>query len=179
MPRHRFCRRVLTALASLTSLVLLGAACGDDDALPTSVEIVATDYAFAELPNRIGTRTTLTLRNDSSIEVHELLAFPLPDDITGTASEILAMPEEELDTFLDVPPSLVIVAGPEDEPFAAVGDGTLPEPGRYLLLCAIPTGADPAEFMAAAATSDGPPGVAGGPPHFVHGMAATVEVVEP
>lgn len=52
MPRHRFCRRVLTALASLTSLVLLGAACGDDDALPTSVEIVATDYAFAELRRR-------------------------------------------------------------------------------------------------------------------------------
>ena len=158
--------------------MLLGSACGDDDALPESVEIVATDYAFAELPDRIGTDTTLTMRNDSTREVHELVVFPLPDDIDGTASELLALPEEELAAFLDGPPSLVVVAGPNDAPFVVVGDGTLPEPGRYLLFCAIPTGADPAEYMAAAATSDGPPAVAGGRPHFVHGMATTVEVVE-
>src|SRR5690606_9510204 len=154
-------------------------ACGDDDAaLPDTVEVVATDYAFAGLPARIGTDTTVTMRNDSTGEVHEPVVFPLPDDIDGTAAEILAMPEEELAAFLDGPPSLVVIAGPKDAPFVAVGDGTLPEPGRYLLFCAIPTGADPAEYMAAAATSDGPPEVAGGPPHFVHGMAATVEVVE-
>lgn len=178
MPHHMPTRRVLAALASLASLVLLGAACGDDDALPESVEIVATDYAFAELPDRIGTDTNLTMRNDSTGEVHELVAFPLPEDIDGTAAEILALPEEELAAFLDGPPSLVVVAGPKDAPFVAVGDGTLSEPGRYLLFCAIPTGANPADYMAAAATSDGPPEVAGGPPHFVHGMATTVEVVE-
>ncbi len=52
-----------------------------------------------------------------------------------------------------------------------VGDGTLNEPGRYLILCAIPTGADPAEYLAAAAASNGePPQVAGGAPHLAHGM---------
>ena len=59
---------------------------------------------------------------------------------------------------------------------AAVGDGTLAEPGRYVVLCLIPTGADPAEYLAAAATSDGPPQVDGGPPHIAHGMFAELVV---
>jgi hypothetical protein len=37
-------------------------------------------------------------------------------------------------------------------------------------VCAIPTGADPQEYLEQAATSDGPPEVDGGPPHFVNGM---------
>ena len=63
---------------------------------------------------------------------------------------------------------------------SAEGDGTLTEPGRYLVLCAIPTGADPGEYLAAAAASEGgpPEGVAGGPPHFVNGMWAEVTVVD-
>src|SRR5690606_35839847 len=94
MPDHPSVHQALTALVPLTSLVLLGTACGDDDAaLPDTVEVVATDYAFAGLPARIGTDTTVTMRNDSTGEVHELVVFPLPDDIDGTAAEILAMPE--------------------------------------------------------------------------------------
>jgi len=178
LARVRPSRCTPAACLPLAALVLLGA-CGDDrDGFPESVEITATDYAFAGLPETIGTDTELTMRNDSTGEVHELVAFRLPDHIEGTASEILALPEEQLATFLDGPPALVIVAGPGDEPMLAAGDGRLAESGRYLLFCAIPTGADPAAFMAAAATSDGPPDVAGGPPHFVHGMAATVEVVD-
>ena len=170
-------RLPLAVLVSGSLVVLAG--CGEDDAdaLPDTVEIAASDYAFGGLPARIGSDTTLTMRNTSTDEVHELVAFPLPDDIEGTAAEILELPEEQLASFLDGPPALVTIAGPGAEPVVPVGDGTLPEPGRYLLFCAIPTGADPTEFLAAAATSDGPPDVPGGPPHFVHGMAATVEVV--
>jgi hypothetical protein len=54
----------------------------------------------------------------------------------------------------------------------------LAEPGRYLLLCAIPTGADVQEYLDAAATSDGPPQVGGGPPHLVNGMVDDLVVVE-
>lgn len=170
--------RLRTAAVLSASLVAL-AGCGDDegDALPESVEIVASDYAFGDLPARIGPETTLTMRNTSTTEVHELVAFALPDDVDGTAAEILELPEEQLESFLDGPPALVIIAGPGGEPVVPVGDGTLPNPGRYLVFCAIPTGADPDEFLAAAATSDGPPDIPGGPPHFLHGMAATVEVV--
>jgi hypothetical protein len=45
------------------------------------------------------------------------------------------------------------------------------------VMCAIPTGVDPEEYLAAAAgAAGGPPDVAGGPPHFTHGMAAELIV---
>jgi hypothetical protein len=59
----------------------------------------------------------------------------------------------------------------------AVGDGTLSEPGRYGVFCAIPVGADPDEYLDAAATSQGgPPEVEGGPPHFTQGMYGELTV---
>ena len=39
---------------------------------------------------------------------------------------------------------------------SAVGDGTLTKPGRYLFFCAVPTGADPRVWMAAAQKANGP-----------------------
>ena len=70
----------------------------------------------------------------------------------------------------------VLLTAPGGEQIAAVGDGTLAEPGRYLIMCAIPTGADAEEYLAAAATSDGPTQVEGGAPHFAHGMFAALIV---
>lgn len=168
-------RRFAVVAAALIATGAL-AGCSDDDSSDEAVEVVAVDFAFQDLPERIDVDSVLTLRNDSDVEVHELVAFLLPDDVDGTAEEILALPEDELDAMLGGPPALVIVTPPDGESVVAVGDGTLPGPGRYLLLCGIPTGADPAEFMAAAADSDGPPDIEGGPPHFVHGMAATIDV---
>ena len=46
----------------------------------------------------------------------------------------------------------------------------------YVILCAIPTGADVVEYLEAAATSEGPPQVDGGPPHFTNGMFAEITV---
>ena len=45
-------------------------------------------------------------------------------------------------------PAMVLVAGPGEDGMAVVGDGTVTEPGRYVVACAIPIGADPAEIMA-------------------------------
>jgi hypothetical protein len=93
----------------------------------------------------------------------------LPDDETRPADEIVHTSLE--DVLAGGPPALVLLAPPGGEPIVAVGDGTLSEPGRYLILCAIPTGADPAEYLAAAAASNGEqPQVEGGAPHFAHGM---------
>ncbi len=71
----------------------------------------------------------------------------------------------------------MIVAPPGEAGFPVVGDGSLTEPGRYAIMCFIPIGADPAEYLAAAqaATSE-PPQVAGGPPHFTAGMFAELTV---
>lgn len=99
----------------------------------------------------------------------------LPDDETRSVEELLALPEEELMALFPGPPATVLMAPPGGEQVAAVGDGTLSEPGRYALVCFIPTGADPVAFMEQAGP-DGPPEVDGGPPHIVHGMHAELVV---
>ena len=71
----------------------------------------------------------------------------------------------------------VIVAPPSGDGLVVEGTGVLTEPGRYAIICVIPTGADPGEYLAAAAEAEGgPPDVAGGPPHIVEGMFAELTV---
>lgn len=91
--------------------------------------------------------------------------------------ELVALPPADLEALFGGPPPLVLVAPPGEDGFAAVGDGTLPEPGRYLFLCFIPQGADPDAYLGALEASPGvPPDVPGGPPHFVSGMYQEVTV---
>lgn len=197
--RHRALR---LALPLLTVLALAGAAaCGEDgdddtaasdspadsdttttaddaaggDAAAETTDVVAVDYAFEGLPDRIDAGTTLTLRNDSAAEVHELVAMAIPEDEARPVDELVALPEDQLFAAVPGEPALVLVAPPGEDAVPVLGDGTL-EPGRYLLVCAIPTGADPDEFMRQAQESQGPPDVAGGPPHLVHGMYAELVV---
>lgn len=142
-----------------------------------TIEVVAVDYAYEDLPDTIETGTTLTLRNDAENELHELVAFRLPDDETRSVEEIVALSPEEMQAALGAEPTTVILAPPMSEQVATpIGDGTLEEPGRYAIICLIPTGADADEYMKAAATSDGPPDVPGGAPHIAQGMYAEVEV---
>lgn len=157
------------------ALVLAIAACGGD-AEPTTVEVRAVDYGFEGLPETVAAGSTFTLVNESSVEVHELVAIRLPDDENRSADELVQLPPEELAQLFPFVDS-VIIAPPEAEGFAVEGTGTIEEPGRYLIICAIPTGADPDEYMAAAAAADGgPPQVAGGPPHLAMGMYGDVTV---
>ena len=170
-------------------------ACGDDDDdgaagdetttteaggdAAATVEVTLIDYGFQGLPTSIEAGTQLTVRNDSEAEMHELVAVLLPDGEERSVSELLSLPEEEIGALLGGgEPAAVLLATPgSDETIPAVGDGTLTEPGRYLIACFIPQGADPDEFMAAAAESEGgPPEVEGGPPHFVLGMQAELRV---
>lgn len=180
-------RRTATALAA--ALTLLLAACGDDadTAAPSAeaaasggdevVAVNAVDYQFRALPAEVRAGTRLALTNDSRREVHELAAMRLPDGETRTAIQLLSLPEPELRALLGGPPATVLIAPPGDAGFAALGDGALTKPGRYLFACFIPIGADPAAFLAAARASGGaPPAVAGGAPHFTSGMYAEVTV---
>lgn len=182
-------RRPLVALAVAGLLV---AACGDDDAEtaaepgdaaattapagPRTVAVTAVDYGYGGLPPQVPAGTTFTLTNDSEAELHELVAFRLPDEEKRAAAELVRLPEEELGRLFAGEPATVLLAPPGGgAQIAAVGDGTLADPGRYLVFCAIPTGADPEEYLSAP-PSDGPPQVAGGPPHFTKGMHAEVVV---
>ena len=190
-PRHL--RRAAAAAAALTLALGGAAACGDDDdqsaatqadattttgeAPAATVEITAVDYRFEDLPAETEAGARLALRNASDGEVHELVAMRLADDEHRAADELVALPEAELGALFAGPPAAVLIAPPGDTGFAAVGDGTLSDPGRYLLLCFIPTGADPGAYLDALEANPGePPSVPGGPPHFTAGMFGELTV---
>jgi hypothetical protein len=143
-----------------------------------NVEVRAVDYAFEGFPKTLPVGSRLTLVNNSSEELHELVAIKLPPTETRPAADLVKLPPEEQSALSQGPPAMVLIAPPGGSPqISAVGDGTLAEKGRYLVICSIPTGADPEEYLAAAAKSQGgPPDVEGGPPHLVHGMFAEVSV---
>ena len=140
-----------------------------------TVDVRAVDYAYLDVPTSVAAGTSFALTNESDEEAHELVAVRLPDDEQRPVAELVALPPEDFGPLMDGVRT-VVLAAPGDEGIAVVGDGTLAEPGRYALLCIIPTGADPEEYLTSAATSDGPPDVPGGPPHMVAGMFAEITV---
>lgn len=171
-------RMALAALVSLT-IPLLGA-CGDDkpDAVEGPIDITAVNYSYQGVPERATVGSTLTLTNDSDDEVHELVAIRLPEGEDRPVSELVQLPPDELAAFFPGVET-VIVAPPVAEGFPVEGTGSITQPGRYALICVIPTGADPEEYLTAAAEAEGgPPDVAGGPPHIAEGMFAELTVVE-
>lgn len=179
-----------TVVAGVLLMLMVAAACADTDDTPTTsapaaretasgtVAVTAVNYAFEGVPATVAAGSRLTLTNGAADEVHELVAIRIPDAEQRPVTELMALPEAELESILPPgPPALVLVAPPGEDAFPALGDGTLAEPGRYALVCFIPTGADPEEFLAAAqAAGAGPPQVDGGPPHFTQGMVAEVAV---
>lgn len=186
-----------TPLLALALLAALLGACAEqaDDAVPAAdeapaaeeepagagddavVEVRMSDYGFAGLPDSVAAGTRLTVVNQAEEELHEVVAFSLPDDEERPVAELAQLAPGELVEVLGEPVT-VLMAVPGGEQIPAVGDGTLSEPGRYALMCFIPTGADVEEYLEAAADPDreGPPQVDGGPPHFVHGMYAELIV---
>lgn len=196
MTRVRTTHRALAAAAAAT---LALTACGDDDAAvaaspdtePIAAEevetgdeaaepvvVTAVDFGYEDLPGSVPAGTRLALVNDSPVELHELVAFRIPDDEDRSVDELVALPPDEVMPLLGEPATVLLAAPGSDETIPAVGDGTLTEPGRYAVICVIPTGADPDEYLAAAATSDGPPEVDGGPPHVANGMFAELTVTD-
>lgn len=181
--------RIAIAATLVTAMVSAGCSSNDDSSqdqpVPEStttadasavVDVVAADYAYVGLPAEIDAGTTIRLTNESGAELHEFVAIRLPDDETRSVAELMQLPPDELAAFFPLVKT-VILAPPGAEGFAVEGTGTLTEPGRYAIICAIPTGANPDAYMAAAAESEGgPPEVAGGPPHIANGMFAEVVV---
>ncbi|MPZ15915.1 MAG: hypothetical protein GEU73_16085 [Chloroflexi bacterium] len=161
-------------LVGVVAGVLLVAACRGPGT--QTVEITASDYAFQNVPATVGVGTKFTVVNRSAAELHEVVALRIPDSETRPVAQLLQLPEAEQRTIVEEP-SFVIIAPPNADGMAVLGDGTFTEPGRYALVCFIPTGADPQAYMAAAQqSSEGPPQVPGGPPHVAHGMFAEVRV---
>lgn len=159
-----------TASASAT-----GGGTGAGDA----IEITAVDYAFEDVPETVPVGTELTLFNESDVEVHEMVVMRVDDDQTMPLDDILAEVAAEPDapppdwvTFKGISIAMTGEAGFEPE-----GPVVLDEPGRYLLMCFIPTGADPDAYREAVESgATEAPDVGGGAPHVVEGMAAELVV---
>lgn len=196
--------RRLLAGAAIAGSLLVAASCGDDDddasdvssevssavsdavddtdggeASGETVEITAIDYRFEDVPESIEAGSTLALHNDSDGEVHEIVAFRIPDTETRSVDDLMKLSEAEQEAiFGAVPPSTVIVALPGEDGEAVEGfEATLTEPGRYAIICTIPLGADPdvvAEAMESGAEEQ--PDLGNGAPHFTQGMYAELVV---
>ena len=167
--------RRLARAGAVAAMAVLAAACGGGDDTKT---VTAADYSFQNLPKEVDAGTTLKLENKSTKELHEMVLIRIPDSETRPVADLVKLPESELDRLFAGEPAMVLLRPPgSGEQINAVGDGKITEKGRYAVICAIPTGADPAAYMAAAQNSQGgPPNVPGGPPHFVQGMFGEIKV---
>lgn len=169
---------------TVAAAALLLSGCGDDAeaAIPTSVEVIGVDYGYEGLPEEIVAGSDIVFRNESEVEVHEFVAVRLDDGDDRSVEQLLALPPDELGPLLSQASSVIIappaVDGTPTDGMVVEGSTTLDQPGRYAIICVIPTGADPYAYLAAAAEAEGgPPDVPGGPPHAVEGMWAEVTVV--
>lgn len=154
-------------------------ACGEDESSSPPdepLQVTAIDYGYVGLPDEVPAGTEIAFVNDSEVEVHEFVAVRLDDDETRPVEELVQLPPVEL-AALFPGVETVVIAPPGATGSAVEGDGRLTTPGRYAIVCVIPTGADPDEYLAAAAAAEGgPPDVPGGPPHIAAGMFAEVVV---
>jgi hypothetical protein len=118
-----------------------------------AVDVTATEYHFAGLPDDLPAgRTSIHFVNDGT-EEHEMVLFRRDDDSNASFEELTADgpgPLFEAATFAGV-----VFASPDQEAYTALDL----EPGTYFMVCTIPTG-----------------GVEDAEPHLAHGMHQTVEV---
>lgn len=143
----------------------------------SAVQVTGVDYDYEGVPDSVEAGTELEFTNESSEEAHELVLVRLPDTEERSIEELVQMSPEEQQQLLTDSLVGVSVAAPGSDGMVVEGDLVVDEPGRYLMVCLIPTDADPEEYLRAAAEAEGgPPQVEGGPPHLVNGMYAELTV---
>lgn len=168
-------RRFGMALA----LVATVTACSGDapeeaDAPGEPVVITGVDYAYQGVPDSVPAGTTLAFTNAAQGEAHELTVYRINDEETRPLAELVGLPNEESRDLISFVGVSIALPGEDGEVFE--GDLTLAEPGRYALVCLVPTGVDPQAYVDyARAPSDADP-PAGGPLHVALGMFAELPV---
>jgi len=123
-----------------------------------TIDVTAAEYQFTGLPEELDAGYYIVNFTNDGNELHELVAVRINDDVTLSVDELIALPEEEADTMIQFMSAA----------FAAPGDTTvaslnLEAPGRYAVVCFIPTGTT----MDAEGT---------GAPHAMEGMTQEITV---
>src|SRR5690606_14356274 len=88
-----------------------------------AIEVTGVDYAFEGVPETVEPGTSFTFRNDSAVEVHELILFQIPEGEERSLDELLALPEEEANAIVGEPLG-VSVALPGEEGESMMGELT-------------------------------------------------------
>ena len=101
------------------------------------IEVTTADYSFTGLPTEIGAGAAIVSMDNTGEEFHEVAFYRVNDDVTESLDELLALPEEEVETK-------VTRKGGAFGPPGATSFGTvnLDEAGRYVVICRAPAGND-------------------------------------
>ena len=141
-----------TILAGAAALALAAtpAFAQDDAESPMddmTIAVGGVEYAFTGLPESVPAGTTLTFTNDG-IELHELVVNRIADGVDETFEELMALNESGVDLqaegYIDIEFGDQMLLAMPDE--TADGGITLEQAGRYVALCYIPTGLEPAKL---------------------------------
>ena len=125
--------------------------------------LTASEYAFGGLPDEVAAGPTVVTLENIGEEFHEIILVRVNDDVTESAEELLALPEEEVFTKIEM-------KGVAFAPIGATANTVVDlDAGRYIALCFLPQGAT-AELMAQMDGPDSSLPEGAGPPHFTAGM---------
>ncbi len=114
--------------------------------------VTAVDYDFDGAPDDLSTGYHVVEFSNDGQEQHEMFALRFNEGTTETIDELFELPEDE--AFSKITPVNATFAPPGGSDTVS---WNLSEPGRYAIVCFIPTGS------VGAAEGDGPP-------HFTQGM---------
>jgi hypothetical protein len=121
------------------------------------LEATGVDYEYEGLPDTIpGGVVAITFTNEGE-ELHEIGLARINDDVTMPVEEVLALPEEQVFSMIQLAGVTFAAPGESETTFLRM------EPGRYGAACFVPQG-----------TTHDTEGA--GPPHFTLGMFAEFTV---
>jgi hypothetical protein len=129
-----------------------------------ALTVRATEYAFRGLPRTLEAGPTVIDFANGGQEWHELSVLRVNDGVAESVAELLALPEA--DAMSKVTTTGATFAGPGETGFAVIDL----EPGRYVVICYLPTGAT-AENWARIQSGEHQ-----GAPHFTAGMVHELTV---
>ncbi len=99
--------------------------------------VTASEYAFGGVADTLDAGPTVIDFENAGQEFHQLLVMHVNDDVIETVDELLALPEAEAQSKM----------APVGGAFAAPGATSYAmidfQPGRYIAVCFLPTGATP------------------------------------
>jgi hypothetical protein len=117
---------------------------------PPDLVITATDYEYHGVPETVPPGTTIRLVNASNSEFHSAYIIRLPDGDERTREELTAMSPQDLLPHYGPGRGVmqvVIYARPGESQYSMdLGGPRVRAPGRYVIMCFIPVGANPVEM---------------------------------